>query len=295
MKLGLGIGIRNLKTAIAIFISAILSNLLGFDSPFLASMSALLVMEFSVVDTFRAGKDRILATILGATIAYVLCLLKPGDIILTALGIIIIISVSSMLNWNSSIPTSGIIFLAIMFGVKPDINPLEYSLLSVLQTFLGISIAFAVNFLIVPPNHIAPVLQSYQVLRDRASSLIERRLYDNEKIDTRGFYDMIDELSNKLDTLIEEIRLSKDKPLHADNIQEIIFLYKHIYFHLTVLDSSNGEISLSKENLDKLKGIYGRVPKKVSFSSKEEGIVFNYHAGKILDALIALQGLRITR
>lgn len=295
LRANLQIGIRNIKTALAITIAVALSKTIGFQSPFLAAMSALLVMEGSVKDTFKSGKDRILATIFGATISYLLCLIGPGDILLTALGIIIIIFFSTLLNWHSSVPTAGIIFLSIMFGVKGDINPFEYSLLAIAQTFLGIVIAFIVNFLIAPPDHTPSVLQSYQVLRDRASFLIEKRLYQNEPIDTFGFYDMIEELSDTLNTLLKEIRLDKDKPLHADNIKEIILLYKHIYFHLTVLNDTSENVCLSKENAYKFKNIYGKLPENTSSSSKEENVVFNYHAGKILDALISLQGLRITR
>lgn len=295
LRSNLQIGIRNIKTALAITVAVILSNTIGFQSPFLSAMSALLVMEASIKDTFKSGKDRILATILGAVISYLLCLLKPGDIFLTALGIIIIIFVSTLLDWYSSIPTAGIIFLSIMFGIKDSLNPLEYSLLAISQTFLGIVVAFIINFIIAPPNHIPSVLQSYQVLRDRASFLIEKRLFHNESIDTFGFYDMIEELSDTLNTLLKEIRLSRDKPLHADNIKKIILLYKHIYFHLTVLNDTSESVYLSKENSYKFKSVYGKLPKNSSTSSKEENIVFNYHAGKILDALISLQGLRITR
>lgn len=295
MKLKFEIGVRNLKTTIAVFISIVLSYTFDFNSPFLAAMSALLVMEFSVVDTFRSGKNRILSTIVGAIIGFLLCLLKPGDVFLAALGIILVISVCGMLNWNSSIPTAGIVFLSIMFGIGPGVDPFEYSLFAVLQTFLGIAVAFTVNVLIAPPNHTASVLQSYQILRDKTSDLIKTRLYCNEIVDTFGFYDKIQKLSDDLDTLLDEIRLSKDKPLHADNIKEIIFLYKHIYFHLTVLNDISANQCLSQENIYKLQAIYKDVPSSKICSTKPENIVFNYHAGKILDAFISLQGLRITR
>lgn len=295
MKFKLEIGIRNLKTTIAIFLSIVLSYLLNFNSPFLAAISSLLVMEASVVDTVRSGKNRIIATIVGATIACLLCLIKPGDVFLSALGIVIIISFCGMLNWNSFIPASGIIFLSIMFGVEIGMNPVEYSIFAILETFLGIAVAFTVNFLIAPPDHISSVLHSYQILRDNTADLIKRRLCYGEKIDTYGFYDKIQNLSDDLDTLLEEIRISKDKPLHAENIKELIFLYKHIYFHLTVLNDFSESQCLTEENINKVKSIYKEAPELVSCSSKEENIVFNFHVGKILDSFISLQGLSITR
>ena len=295
MKFKIEIGIRNLKTSLAVFISIILSYLLNLHSPFLAAISALLVMEASVVDTVRSGKNRILATILGATIACLFCFISPGEVVLAALGIVIIISLCGMINWNSFIPAAGIIFLSIMFGVEKGTNPIEYSFIAVLSTFLGIAVAFCVNFLIAPPNHIESVLHSYQILRDNTSNLIKRRLCYGENIDTFGFYDKIQNLSDDLNTLIEEIRLSKDRPLHGDNIKEMILLYKHIYFHLTVLNDFKEDICLSEENLSKLKSIYGKVPEKITCSSKEENLVFNYHVGKILDTYIYVQSLTITR
>ncbi|KMT22535.1 FUSC family protein [Clostridium cylindrosporum] len=290
-----GIGIRNLKTAIAVFLSIGASTLLSFKSPYLAAITSLLVMESSVVDTLRSGKNRIISTIFGAIIAFLLCLIKPGDLLLSSIGIVIIISVCGILNWNFSIPTSGIVFLSIMFGVTPNMDAFEYSLSAIIQTFLGISIAFIVNFLIAPPNHIASILKSYQILRDKTSELIKKRLCYNEVVDTFGFYDKIQKLSDELSTLLEEIRISKDRPLYADNIKEIILLHKHIYFHLTVLNDLDKEYCLSKENLAKLQVIYGITPDTSKCVSKEENIVFNYHVEKILDAFISLQGLPITR
>lgn len=295
MKYKLEIGIRNIKTTIAVFISIVLSYLFNFNSPFLAAISSLLVMETSVVDTVRSGKNRMIATIVGATIACILCYIKPGDMFLSALGIVIIISFCGMFNWNSFIPNSGIIFISIMFGVTTGINPLTYSIFSVIETFLGIAVALAVNFLIAPPNHIESVLHSYQILRDNTSDLIKRKLCYGEEIDTYGFYNKIQNLSDDLDTLIEEIRISKDKPLHGENIRELIFIYKHIYFHLTVLNDFGRDQCLSEENIAKVNSIYKITPEITSCTSREENIVFNFHAGKILDSFISLQGLSITR
>ncbi|MEG0372211.1 MAG: aromatic acid exporter family protein, partial [Clostridium sp.] len=140
------IGVRNLKTAIAVFISIILSNGFGFPSPFLAAITAFMLMETSVVNSYLSGKDRILGTLLVAVLGFLMCLIMPGNVYLCAIGIILIISISIKFNWSSSVVTSSIIFISIMFGVVPGADPLKYSLISILGTFLGIVVALAVNF-----------------------------------------------------------------------------------------------------------------------------------------------------
>ncbi|MEG0641258.1 MAG: aromatic acid exporter family protein [Clostridium sp.] len=289
------IGVRNLKTAIAVFISIILSNGFGFPSPFLAAITAFMLMETSVVNSYRSGKDRILGTLLGAVLGFLMCLIMPGNVYLCAIGIILIISISIKFNWSSSVVTSSIIFISIMFGVVPGADPLKYSLISILGTFLGIVVALAVNFFIAPPNHTIKIYRSCQYLRDRTSDLIRQRLCFKETVDTSGFYTLIQTLQEELATHLHEIRLSKDRPIDVDNINQFIFVHKHIYFHLKVLNELDQKYCLTQNNIDKIKNIYGIDPKTNICVNGDDSIVFNYHAERILDEFISLQGLTITQ
>lgn len=57
------IGMRNIKTAIAVVISILVSKLLKTEYPFYAAIASIISMQSSVEDSFKTGRNRILGTI----------------------------------------------------------------------------------------------------------------------------------------------------------------------------------------------------------------------------------------
>lgn len=142
-----GIGIKNLKTSLAAFLSVGISYLLKLEFPFFTAISALFTIESSKVTPLKAGITRMLGSLVGASVGVGLVLIKPGDVILCGLGVMLIIYICDILKWDKAIPIAGVIFMAIMLG-KDIKNPLQYSLNRILNTFAGIVIAVAIDYLI---------------------------------------------------------------------------------------------------------------------------------------------------
>ncbi|MEF9952880.1 MAG: aromatic acid exporter family protein [Clostridium sp.] len=289
------IGVRNLKTAIAVFIAVLISNELNLPSPFLAAINALMMMEVSVVDSFRAGKGQILGTIMGSALGFAFAYLDNGNVYLAVVGIVLIISICDKFKWGPYVIPSGIIFISIMFGSLNADNSLLFSINAVLGTFIGIAVAIGVNFFVAPPNHTYRIYRSAQILRDRTSEIVKHRLCYKEKVDTSNFYIMIQNLEADLKVHLDEIKIKKDKPIDLDNINRFIFAHKHIYFHLKALNELDEKFCFTDENLEKVKSIFGIDPTTPMCVDNEECIIFNYHAKKILDEFMAIQSIVITQ
>ncbi|MEF9935172.1 MAG: aromatic acid exporter family protein [Clostridium sp.] len=289
------IGVRNIKTAIAVFISILLSNAFELPSPFLAGINALMMMEASVVGSLRAGKGQILGTLFGAALGFSFVLIDHGNVYLAAIGVILIISLCNRLKWDPYIATSGIIFISILFGPINSTNALTFTLNSVFGTMIGIVVAIGVNFLVAPPNHTYRIYKSAQILRDRTSEIIKHRLCYKENVDTSGYYRMIQNLESDLKTHLQEISIKKSKPIDLDNINRFIFAYKNIYFHLKALNELDEKFCFTDENLEKIKSIFGIDPTTPMCVDNEECVIFNYHSKKIIDEFIAIQSIVITQ
>lgn len=147
------IGMRNIKTALAVFLSIMVSNLIKLDYPFYAAIASLVCMQSSIEKTYITGKNRMLGTMVGAFLGFVFATLFPINAFFSAIGIIIIIFICNKLEWNDTISMAGIVFLAIMLNIKDNKHALIYSYKRLFETLIGIVIAFLVNAFIAPPEN----------------------------------------------------------------------------------------------------------------------------------------------
>ncbi|WP_203635921.1 FUSC family protein [Thermobrachium celere] len=143
---------RNIKTALAVFLSIVFSNILKLDYPFYAAIASLVCMQSTLEKTYTAGKNRLLGTFIGAVLGFVFASLFPTNALFSALGIVLLIYICNKLDWNDAISMAGIVFLGIMLNIKDNKHALVYSYKRLLETLIGITIAFIVNYFIKPPE-----------------------------------------------------------------------------------------------------------------------------------------------
>ncbi|MBL4936645.1 FUSC family protein [Clostridium sp. YIM B02515] len=145
------IGMRNIKTAIAVVISMIISKLLNMEYPFYTVIASIISMQSSVEASFKAGRNRMLGTLIGALIGFILSSIMPGNIILIGIGIVAVIYICNIFNWEQSTSIACVVFCAIMINLKGG-SPFFYSVNRLVDTFIGITVAVGVNYFIAPPK-----------------------------------------------------------------------------------------------------------------------------------------------
>lgn len=144
-------GMRSIKTAISVLLCIVTLKLFNNNSPFYACIATVITMQNSMEGSIKAGVGRMIGTIIGATIAIIFLSLFPQNIMVTFLGIILVIYTANFLKVSSSTSIACIVYLAIMVNIK-DTTPLNYSIMRVFETFLGIIMAMLVNKVIYPPQ-----------------------------------------------------------------------------------------------------------------------------------------------
>lgn len=143
------IGLRTLKTGIAICISVIVSNLLNLEYPFFVCMTALISMDKTVLSSIKMGRNRVFGTFLGASIGFCFHHIAPGNPILCGIGIMLLIVILNKLKMPGAIGIGGIVFSAMMvhLGTK---DPFLYGMHRTLDSFVGATVTLFVNALILP-------------------------------------------------------------------------------------------------------------------------------------------------
>lgn len=282
------IGMRNIKTAIAVFLCVITSNILKLEYTFYAAIAAIITMQNSTISSFKVGKDRMMGTLAGASIGLVFALIQPNNAILCGLGVILLIYICNLLNLNSSIPIAGIVFMAIMVNLNGK-SPILYSVNRIIDTFIGISVALLVNYLLVPYNNSDEIYKGCRGLYEKVSLIINQRICLGAKVDLDSLNEDISKLTEQLDINTTEFRIKNAEHEKMNKIKGQLELYTHIYEHFKIIQQIGYERNLNEENIEKLKSLNFADFKHVEYSNDELDIVYNYHISRIVNDLQSIR------
>ncbi len=151
------IGMRNIKTALSVFICLVFYRILGREGDFLAVASAIICMQDSVEKSVKSGLYRILGTafgtVLGILLLYIDIYFGSVDlsIILSSLGVVLLIMLLNAFGKQDAIVIGCIVYLAIVMKTSP-MDPYLYGINRLIDTTVGISIAVVVNRFIRNPD-----------------------------------------------------------------------------------------------------------------------------------------------
>jgi len=288
------IGMRNIKTAVSVFLCVLISRLLKMEYPFYAAIASVISTSSSVADSYIAGRNRMFGTLVGAMIALLCSLISPGNVFLCGIGIVIVIYICNMLNWNKSVSIACIVFCVIMTNLNGR-NPFEYSFNRILDTLLGIVIAVAVNYILVPPKYVDKIIHQCNTVIDHLFIIFGKNTIYNEEINLREYSDKIKKLENYITTYSKEIRFSKETEIQIDYIKNMIDQFSKAYYSLNILNSLKHSKNLNKDNAAKVESIFNKKISPHEGPYTDEIIVYNYHVGELLNILEALIEHNITK
>ena len=145
------VGMRNVKTALAVAISVIVAEIFHLQSPFFVATGALISMETTVKKGINAGIARVLGTIMGGLIGIITVLIAPSNIFSLFLGTVLLITLLNILKWQDSISIACVVFCVIMITMTNE-NIVLYAFQRTVDTIVGIVISIIINYLISPPS-----------------------------------------------------------------------------------------------------------------------------------------------
>lgn len=278
------IGMRNIKTAISVLVCVLISYALKLEYPFYACIAAVISMQSSVADSFKAGKNRMLGTFLGALTGLIFALIAPGNVILIFLGILIVISLSNYFKWKQSVSIGCIVFLAIMTNLNGK-TPFNYSVNRLLDTLIGIFVAVLVNYLVLPPKYLDRIVLQCNKLVDILVLLCGKKLCYNEKIDLPYIKKEMDILETCVTNYKKDVMITKKEHIEIDKINKVIEVCEKIFMHLEIIDSLNETALLNEDNKKNLKELFNFDISIVPGSNTDITVIYNYHVKNVVNEL----------
>lgn len=159
MKLNIHkVGLRNIKTALAVMICMVIFQIIGRENPFYACIAAVICMKDTVSSSFTMGKNRLIGTLIGAltglTLIYLVInfnFLYHALPLVTGLGIVVAIYICNMLYKPGSVSIACIVVIGIMVNYAGP-ESYSYAISRSIDTAIGIIVAILLNKYFNPPS-----------------------------------------------------------------------------------------------------------------------------------------------
>ncbi len=153
------VGMRNIKTALAVFICIGVFAIMGPEfNPLFAAIAALITMGPSIEDSVESGWNRILGTIyggiggmLGIFIANLISF-QYTYIAIIPIGLMVIIYFCNNFKKTGAISIACVVFISIMTTYPLEMGSYMLAILRLLETSFGIIVAFLINRFIKVPK-----------------------------------------------------------------------------------------------------------------------------------------------
>ncbi len=291
-KLHIPVGLRTVKTAIAVALALIVIEHLGASSAkiIFAVIGAIAAMENSFKAALRNCVSQIGGVIIGVILAVIMRQLPIHDIAAVGLGIIVTMAIFQLLHWHQSPVLACLILVTIC--TDDTIVAHSYGLARIWDTTVGLGIGLAVNMFIVPYDNSKKIRRLVVSLdRDLVAFLEDMFDGDDKLPETDEMAKVNDELEIQLAIFADQrlFRRQRQKKL-LSQLQRCQDLARELLVEVRTLRHMNCTGRLSERNRHLLQLLGAKVPKlkgKGEFSTEE--IVINYHVSRLLQLRGALK------
>lgn len=286
MKLKLsGIGMRTIKTVIAVLLTLAIAQILNLNSPILAGIAAIMTIETTVSESFRTGKYRMYGTVLGAVVGLIITFIAPRNFIVIGTGLIIIIYICNIFKWEKAVRMSMIVFLVIILGYEEGYR-FTYALNRSLDTFIGVIVGTSINYFLRPPKVEGKLEKSINEMYIEVKNILENLIWKEEQVKSEDLRNRIHDIDENYNALRKEIRFNIYPQESIKNYRQIFNLFERVQNHLSVISPIIKKISINQENRKGLENMFSKkIPKKDVSENSDLDIIYNYHLNIILDSL----------
>jgi uncharacterized membrane protein YgaE (UPF0421/DUF939 family) len=293
------IGMRTIKTALVVIISYIVSSLINEELSFALIYAAVICVETSVVSSVKIGYNRVLGTVIGGVIGLIMNYVPLYGGITMAIGIIITIMFTNLLNIKKATGIAITLVVIIIIG-SADTSPAIYAMQRTLDTIIGIVIATLVNMVIYPPDQMRMVRESFEHFKHTAKEIVSEVILYGIDNGLATLTKELDDFREKYESLSKELKILKKYDMEDyEYYTQMIEASEKVLIYTEAISLSDPDVKMTADNNQKLTKILAKDMKQSEFvdldSSTREDMIFNYNLAKLISALEKILRVRIVR
>ncbi|NLL81221.1 MAG: hypothetical protein GX231_02790 [Tissierellia bacterium] len=283
------IGLRTIKTGIAVGLSMLIVDLLNLQSPLFAGIGAISSMQSSVSESFISGKIRMLGTFVGVVVGIVFSTLLPQNYISLSIGIILTIFINNYFGWKNSLQLACYVYLSVFLSDSGERIP--YSTYRLLSTFVGIAVATLINYFIAAPDIRKEFIEQKNDIYKKCKSLVYNLISTNKEIEFEEFTSDLNKLEESFDLYKQEVYYNFSKKRITTSSNAIIKMVEEISTDIQTMLILDMKPVLNEENIVLFRNLYSKDYIPNTRVKTEQDIVYNYHLKRTLNNLTKIRDL----
>lgn len=285
-RIKIRIGMRTLKTTIAVILAMFVVELLGTTASKLifAMLGAMAAVQPTFKESIEACLSQIIGVVFGAIVGVLLSIFPLPALVATGIGIILTISLYNGLRirYSPSLPC----FILVMICTSPEIQPFAYAIGRIWDTAIGLGIGLLINMLIFPYDNSRQIRASADSLDNELLVFLEDMFDGDDKLPTA-------EKTLALNaTMQNQLKIYADQklPMRIRRQQEELERFRQcekytgiLLAHMEILCSLDSLGRLTEENRQALLDCGARInDTRIIDTPTDIDIITNYHLSCIL-------------
>lgn len=286
------IGMRTIKTVIAVILTLIISDILKLNSPLLASIAAIMAMESSISESITTGKNRMYGTILGGAVGLILSYILPVNYIFITVGFILLITICNILEIDKAVRMAMIVLLSIALNYDEGKARIDYAFFRTLDTLIGVAVGAAINYFIRPPNVEEKIKKIIDNAYSDINNILDKLIWNQEIIEVEGFKKDIIAIGDGYKVFMKDLRFHVGKSNNSLYYKKLFSSFEKINNHLSVIWSIKQHPLVDEKNRITMESYFNKsIPDQNNNEVDNLDLTFNYHLEKILSELIFVDSI----
>lgn len=293
------VGLRTLKTAVAVILSMIVVDFYGTTTSKLifAMLGAMAAVQPTFRESVESCMTQIIGTLFGAAVGVVLLAMHVPSLVATGIGIILVITVYNAFGicYSPGLPCLIVVTLC----TSPDATPVSYAAGRIWDTAIGLGIGMLINTLVFPYDNSRKIQVALESL-DREVLRFLENLCDGDDIlpDAKAMNRQTAAIAAQLTIFSNQkllLHLSRQKH-QLEVFRRCERKAKALVARMEVLSSMEHPGILDRENRQRLLDCGANIRDQRQLELlRENDVVMNYHIRQILnlrqELMDALNGL----
>ena len=285
-KMRFHIGLRTVKTAVAVLIAMVLVENYGTSNSKLifAMLGAMTAMRQTFRESLSACLAQLVGVFLGALLGIGLLQLPLPGLAQAGIGIVLVITLYNMLRipFSPDLPC----LIVVLLCVTPDIQPEAYAIGRFWDTAIGLAVGMLINVLVFPYDNRRRMQQILGSLEREVITFLEELFDGDDRLpDGAAMEAKINDLNTQLKILANQrqvLRL-RHRKVDMETYRQCQRKARELAIQMEVLYQMGIPGCLSDENREQLSacGAVIRDTRQAEVPTQADAVT-NYHVSKIL-------------
>ncbi len=246
------IGLRSLKTILAVFLIYIIAEIFPELNPAMMGAAAITSISSSIFDSLKSSFDRVMSNIVAILVAFMLQSINQVNQYGVTLGMAVIIVICYFFNWQYTLGSAFIFFVFVLDVPYANKNLEIYALNRIIDTLIGSVIGLLINTYVLRRRQEKVLLNAYRTSYLSLRSALKNLLENDISVDEVKLIDELSQINYISKRLRKDIKLRMNENINTVTVSKLNNLFRSALSLIIELNDLDEKPIITKEIYEEL-------------------------------------------